>query len=123
MGVPLGTVATVSEGLGGTAIAQPRSAPPAIPPKNKLQNAAANGLPPSLIEAIAALDGAASRQDLTATLVFYAPNFRHGDGLALKDVERGLQELWQRFGNLAYRTEIDSWERDGETYRVRTVPN
>jgi len=125
LGLPISIVALAL----GTAAMAAAPVPPAIAqaapgnfraPKTTLQNNTTTGLPSALVEAIAALDTAASRKDLVATLNLYATDFRHGDGLTKKDLERGLQDLWQRFGELAYRTTVESWEKDGDRYRVRT---
>ncbi|MFQ3679041.1 MAG: nuclear transport factor 2 family protein [Pseudanabaenaceae cyanobacterium] len=113
---------TAGTAVGGApAIAQTDSGRPAFGvPKATLQNQTPAGLPPSLVEAIADLDAAASRKDLATILNFYAADFRHGDGLTKKELERGVRDLWQRFGELTYRTTVESWEADGDNYRVRT---
>ncbi|MGQ9865082.1 MAG: hypothetical protein ACUVSQ_02165 [Pseudanabaenaceae cyanobacterium] len=125
VGLPLSIVAlalgTAALAIVPSALAQTTVGSPSFPaPKTTLPNQTAAGLPSTLIEAIATLDAAASRQDLAATLNLYAADFRHGDGLTKKDLEQGLRSLWQRFGELTYRTTVESWEKDGDTYRVRT---
>ncbi len=113
----------VALALGATApaIAQTATEGPSFPiPKATLANPTAAGLPNPLLEVLTALDSASSRQDLTATLNFYGADFRHSDGLTKKDLEQGLQSLWQRFGKLTYRTTVEGWEKEGENYRVRT---
>ena len=121
LGFPSPIVATVALALGAPAIAQTPPSRPSFPlPQATLANTTAAGLPNTLLEVLAALDTAASRQDLAATLNWYGADFRHGDGLTKKDLEKGLQNLWQRFGDLTYRTTVEGWEKEGENYRVRT---
>lgn len=71
-------------------------------------------LPVDLRTAISDIDAAANAKDIDAVMQFYAPNFQHADGLTHSEFEQVLTQLWDRYPNLHYETEILGWEeRDG----------
>ncbi len=66
--------------------------------------------PPELIEALAQIDAAASRQDLSGVMQFYDRALTHSDGLSYQTLENALAGFWERYDNLTYQTELTSWE-------------
>ncbi|MGL5193426.1 MAG: nuclear transport factor 2 family protein [Chroococcales cyanobacterium] len=83
--------------------------------------ATAQTAPPELNQILQDIDSAANRQDIQGVMEFYSPTFVNSDGLDYQSLRQGLTQLWERFPNLSYRTEIESWERDGNGFRVETV--
>ena len=77
--------------------------------------------PPELKALIEQIDAAANRQDLRRVMQFYSRRFTHSDGLTYNTLEKALQELWERYPNIKYRTEILSWEEDGNEIVAETA--
>ena len=68
--------------------------------------------PPELKNALSQIDAAANRRDVQAVMQYYSANFTNTDGLNRQNMEKALFQLWQRYSQLQYRTELQSWERD-----------
>ncbi|AFY71040.1 hypothetical protein Pse7367_2787 [Thalassoporum mexicanum PCC 7367] len=79
--------------------------------------------PAELVEAIAALDRAAASKDLDAVMAFYAADFESSDGLDKPEVRKYLADLWDRYKEISYTTEIKNWQRQDGQYRVETMTN
>jgi hypothetical protein len=77
--------------------------------------------PAPLKETLAAIDQAASSHNVQAVLAFYSPNFTHSDGLTRQTLEQALTQLWKRYPNLTYRTELKSWKAQGSGMMAETV--
>ncbi len=70
--------------------------------------------PPELTRTIADLDAAANRRDLDAVLRFYSPSFSDADGVSQQNLRQILERTWQRYSQLSYKTQLQSWERQGD---------
>jgi hypothetical protein len=77
--------------------------------------------PAELENIVFALDKAASKQDIETVMKYYAPTFNHSDGLTRDRYKQTLSELWQRYKNITYRTEISKWEKQGDLITAETV--
>ncbi|MFZ4556319.1 MAG: hypothetical protein ACOYN8_08070 [Pseudanabaena sp.] len=77
--------------------------------------------PAELSNIVYALDKAANQQDIEAVMKYYDPTFRHADGLDRDRYKQLLGELWQRYKNISYRTEISKWEKQGDLITAETV--
>jgi len=77
--------------------------------------------PAELENIVFALDKAASQQDIETVMKYYAPTFNHSDGLTRDRYKQTLSELWQRYKNITYRTEISKWEKQGDLITAETV--
>lgn len=77
--------------------------------------------PTQLKEAITSIDTAANSRNLAGVMQFYGTNFRHSDGLNRQNLEQALTQLWQRYPQLTYRTELKSWNREGNAIVAETV--
>ncbi|MBD2149899.1 hypothetical protein H6F44_07155 [Pseudanabaena sp. FACHB-1277] len=77
--------------------------------------------PAELENVVAALDRAASAQDIEAVMKYYAPSFSHGDGLNRDLYKKALRELWQSYTNISYRTEISKWQKQGDLITAETI--
>ncbi|NJR68230.1 MAG: nuclear transport factor 2 family protein [Synechococcales cyanobacterium CRU_2_2] len=65
--------------------------------------------PPKVAQLVEQMDTAASARDLTRLLATYSPNFVHGDGLDRKAFSRSLEQFWNQYPNLTYKTEVVAW--------------
>lgn len=77
--------------------------------------------PPELKEMIGQIDAAANSRNLKAVMEFFSPTFSHADGLNRESMEKGLVELWKRYPKLNYRTELQSWQVEGQGIVAETV--
>ncbi len=77
--------------------------------------------PAELENIVFALDKAASKQDIDTVMKYYAPTFNHSDGLNRDRYKQILSQLWQRYKNITYRTEISKWEKQGDLITAETV--
>lgn len=66
--------------------------------------------PAELTAAIESIEAAASAGDLSAAMESYSPAFTNEDGFTYETLEAALQTLWERYDNLTYRVELQSWE-------------
>lgn len=86
-----------------------------------VQAASPETAPAELKNLVQQIDAAANREDVAAVMKFYAQNFSNSDGLTRPSLEQALIQLWERYDRLDYRTEIESWEADGNGYIAETV--
>lgn len=98
--------------------APPQLAQAAEPVPSASQNA-----PAQLKNLLTQIDTAASRGDVKAVIQFYSPNFIHGDGLTRQSMEKALTALWQRYPQLKYSTQVQSWKSEGNAIIAETVTN
>jgi len=77
--------------------------------------------PPELENIVFALDKAASSQDIETVMKYYAPTFNHADGLDRDRYKQVLSELWKRYKDINYHTEISKWEQKGDQITAETV--
>jgi hypothetical protein len=81
----------------------------------------ANNAPPELRNLLAQVDTAATRGDVKGVLQFYSPSFTNSDGINRQNLEKALTSLWQRHPRLQYRTQVQSWKREGNALIVEIV--
>ncbi len=77
--------------------------------------------PAPLKATIAAIDKAANSHNVQSVLEFYSPNFTQSDGLTRQTLEQALTQLWKRYPNLTYQTELKSWKAEGNGFTAETV--
>ena len=82
---------------------------------------ASQNAPAPLKNLLTQIDTAASRGDVKGVIQFYSPNFIHGDGLTRQNMEKALTALWQRYPQLKYSTQIQSWKSEGNAIVAETV--
>jgi hypothetical protein len=87
----------------------------------KVEAATPDTAPPALKTFLTQVDAAANRQNVQEVLRFYSPAFKHSDGLTRETLEQSLTQLWKRYPNLQYRTELKSWKADGTAIVAETV--
>lgn len=83
--------------------------------------ASPDSAPAELKSTLTQLDAAANSKNIQAVMAFYSPNFTHADGLTRQTLETNLSQLWQRYPQLQYRTELKSWDKEGEKIVAETV--
>ncbi len=52
---------------------------------------------------------------------YFSPNFSQSDGLTRQTLEQSLTELWKRFPDLKYQTEIKSWKPERGGISAETI--
>jgi hypothetical protein len=77
--------------------------------------------PAQLKTTLAQIDAAASSRQLPQVMQFYSPNFTNSDGLNRQGMQKALTELWQRYPQMQYRTQIQSWQADGNNIVAETI--
>ena len=78
-------------------------------------------IPQELQNLLQQVDDAANRQNIRGVMQFYSPTLTHSDGLTYENLEDALETLWQRYPDLTYRTQVKSWETDGNAIVAETV--
>jgi len=79
--------------------------------------------PPELKNTLAQIDAAANSHNVQSVVQFYSPNFTNSDGLNRAGLEKTITQLWQRYPQLKYRTELKSWENQSNGTVAETVTN
>ncbi len=79
--------------------------------------------PPSLKNLLTQVDAAANQRNVKAVMQFYGANFTHTDGLTRQNMENALTQLWQRYPQLKYQTQLQSWQNDGQAIVAETITN
>ncbi|KAB8331510.1 nuclear transport factor 2 family protein [Scytonema tolypothrichoides VB-61278] len=89
-----------------------------VQPSSASQNA-----PSQVKNLLAQIDAAASQGNIKGVMQFYSPNFVHGDGLTRQNMEKALTAFWQRYPQLKYTTQVQSWQSEGNAIVAETVTN
>lgn len=87
----------------------------------KVQAESPDTAPPQLKETLAQIDAAANQRDVEAVLGFYHADFQNSDGLTRATLEQALTQLWERYPELNYRTQLQSWQNEGNGIVAETV--
>jgi hypothetical protein len=77
--------------------------------------------PPQLKDTLTQIDTAANRRDIQGLMQFYGANFKNSDGLNRRAMEQALNQLWKRYSQLTYRTELKDWKSEGNAIVAETV--
>ena len=77
--------------------------------------------PDQLTDILEKIDRAANRQDIDDVMDFYSNDFTNSDGLNRESLEQALTKFWQLYTTVEYRTEVKSWERDGDAIIAETI--
>ncbi len=86
-----------------------------------VQAASPESAPGPLKTLLTQIDAAANGQKLQDVLQFYSPSFSSADGITRQTLEQALTQLWQRYPNIRYQTEIKSWKPEGRGFSVETI--
>jgi hypothetical protein len=77
--------------------------------------------PPQLKDTLTQIDAAANRRDAQGVMQFYGANFKNSDGLTRASMEQALSQLWKRYPQLTYRTQLKDWKTEGNAIVAETV--
>jgi hypothetical protein len=77
--------------------------------------------PADLVAAIEQVETAATSGDINAVMASFSPTFTNDDGFTYESLSASLQTLWERYGQLNYRIELQSWDQIAEGYSAETV--
>ena len=77
--------------------------------------------PREVKEILSAMEGAANTKNSEQVEQFYSPSFVNSDGLNRSDLMAGITELWNRYAEVSYRTELQSWEQQNNQIVVETI--
>ncbi len=77
--------------------------------------------PAELTQIVTQLDQAASREDRRGVMRLYSRSFTHSDGLTYRTLNDALNNFWNRFSNLNYRTVITGWQQDANGLVAETT--
>lgn len=87
----------------------------------KAQAETPQSAPPQLKDTLTQIDTAANSRNVQSVMQFYSPNFRNSDGLTRVSMEQALTQLWKRYPQLNYRTELQNWKNEGNAIVAETV--
>lgn len=79
--------------------------------------------PPQLKNLLTQIDAAANKKNVQAVMQFYGSNFTHSDGLTRQSMANALTQLWQRYPQMKYQTQLQSWKPEGNAIVAETVTN
>ena len=78
-------------------------------------------VPPELSTILSQVDTAANNRNINQLMLFYSANFTNSDDLNRDQMLVALEDLWKRYANLTYRTEMKSWERRPGGFSIETI--
>lgn len=81
----------------------------------------ADTAPEQLKNTLSQIDSAANNHQLQGVMGFYSPSFTNSDGLTRQNMEKDLTQFWQRYSQLNYSTQLQSWHMDGNAIMAETV--
>ena len=77
--------------------------------------------PAELVSTLKQIETAATARDVSAVMQGYSPEFTNNDGFTYETLPAALETLWQRYSNLTYRVELQSWDQTDNGYKAETV--
>ena len=78
--------------------------------------------PADLVSTIESIEAAATAGDINAVMANYSADFTNEDGFTYETLQAALSNLWERYENLSYRVELQSWDSaEEEGYSAETV--
>ncbi|MGK7932350.1 MAG: nuclear transport factor 2 family protein [Microcystaceae cyanobacterium] len=86
-----------------------------------IKAASPKNAPTELTNLIENIEAAANRQDLEEVLQFYSPDFTTPDGLTYETLKQALSQLWERYPDLQYKTQLQSWTQENDQWIVETI--
>ncbi len=77
--------------------------------------------PADLTATIDQIEAAATTRNVEAVMQNYSPEFTNEDGFTYETLPAALKTLWERYSNLTYRIELQSWEPANGGYTAETI--
>lgn len=90
---------------------------------DRIQSKPAVNAPPQLTNLLSQIDTAANQRNIEQVMQFYSSDFTHSDGLTRQNLAQALTELWQRYPQLKYQTQLQSWKAEGNAIVAETITN
>ena len=90
---------------------------------NRAQAQTTAPAPKELQNLLTQIDAAANQRNFNGVLQYYSPNFAHSDGLNRQSMQKALTQLWQRYPQLKYNTQLQSWKPEGQAIIAETLTN
>ncbi|MEC4802775.1 MAG: nuclear transport factor 2 family protein [Jaaginema sp. PMC 1079.18] len=85
-----------------------------------VQAATPETAPPELKVMLNGIEQAANQENLDQILGFYSPSYRNSDDISRDRLAEALQQFWNEYDNVTYRTELRSWEQQGDRIITET---
>lgn len=85
------------------------------------QAASPESAPADLVAVLEQIETAATAGDVNAVMQSYSASFTNADGFTYDTLQAALQTLWERYDNLTYRVELQSWEPADNGYTAETL--
>ncbi|MDF0553580.1 nuclear transport factor 2 family protein [Kamptonema sp. UHCC 0994] len=92
----------------------------ALPSHTTIIAQAPANAPAELTKLLSEIDAAANSRDVKVLMKFYSQNFTNSDGLNRQSMEKAISQFWQRYSTLNYRTELKSWQAEGNAFIAET---
>lgn len=77
--------------------------------------------PAQVTNLLTQMDAAANNRNAQDVVALFADHFTNSDGLTRQTLKEALTNLWKRYPNLTYHTELKSWKPDGRGIQAETV--
>ncbi|MFP4300072.1 MAG: nuclear transport factor 2 family protein [Spirulinaceae cyanobacterium] len=77
--------------------------------------------PPELNAILSSIEQAANNGNLDEILGYYSQNYRNSDNMGRDRLAEALQRFWDNYDNVTYRTELQSWEQQGDRVIAETI--
>ena len=74
-----------------------------------------------LIEVVSKIEKAANEQDINRVMKYYGDDFTNEDGLTADSIAIALEQTWETYPQLTYKTEILSWSEEGGELTAETI--
>lgn len=87
----------------------------------RAEAAAPETAPAELVGTLEQLQAAANSQDIETVMQLYSPDFSSDDGFTQESLQAALKTLWERYPEITYRVELESWDETDGGYVVETV--
>lgn len=78
-------------------------------------------IPEELEETIAAIEAAANERNLDELIKYYDRDFSNTDGLTTDTLSQAVSQMWSKYPQLNYRTEIQSWSKTSNELVAETI--
>ncbi|KPQ37426.1 MAG: hypothetical protein HLUCCA11_03010 [Phormidesmis priestleyi Ana] len=89
--------------------------------RQSAQAATPETAPAGLVSFLEQIETAATAGDVAAVMQGYSPEFTNDDGFTYETLPVALTTFWERYSDLTYRVELQSWEPNSNGYSAETV--
>jgi hypothetical protein len=86
-------------------------------------SAQADQTPKEILEIVNQLDLASSSGDVQLLKKYISPQFVNEDGLTYETLHKSLEQIWSKYQDLQYTSQVESWRRDNNQLVAIVVTN